>query len=661
VAENRTPYGASTVLTDRQNVIVIADEAHRSQYGFGAAVIKGQAAAGVKYGYAKYLRDSLPNASFIGFTGTPVELTDKNTRAVFGDYIDVYDMTRAVEDGTTVKIFYESRIAGLELPEAMKPQVDAEYDEITEYQEYSQKEKLKSKWARLEAVVGASERVEQIARDIVEHFEQRDQAQENEGGKAMIVAMSRRIAVDLYRAIVALRPEWHSDDLLAGRIKVVMTGSSSDPADWQPFIGTKAHRETLAKRMKDRSDELKLVIVRDMWLTGFDVPSLHTMYIDKPMSGHNLMQAIARVNRVFKDKQGGLVVDYIGIAENLKQALAQYTESDQQTTGVDTEMAAQVLLEKHDLLKELLHGHDYSKFFAGKPSEQMQAIVETMDYILGLREERKNDYLKLVTELARAYSLCATTAAAAALNVEVGFHKAVKAGLVKMLGDDSKKKTTSQLDSALNQLISKAISSNEVVDILDSVGLAKPNIAVLSDEFLAEVKGMKQKNLAVELLNRLLKGSIKTFSRRNLVQSRKFSELLEAAIRKYQNRAIETTQVIMELIELAKQISAAEKRGETTGLTPDELAFYDALAENESAREVMGDEILVQIAKDLTTAIKNNISVDWAIRDSVQAKMKMIIKRLLKHYGYPPDKTAKAVEIVMEQTKLMCENEVNGQ
>ncbi len=657
VAESSTEYGTSTVLTDRKNIIVIADEAHRSQYGFGAEVVKGKTAADVKYGYAKYMRDSLPNASYIGFTGTPVELTDKNTRAVFGDYIDIYDMTRAVEDGTTVKIFYESRIARLELPEAMKPKVDAEYEEITEYQEYSQKEKLKSKWARLEAIVGAKERVQQIAKDIVEHFEKREQAQENEGGKAMIVAMSRRIAVDLYREIVALRPQWHSDDLLSGRIKVVMTGSSSDPADWQPFIGTKANRETLAKRMKDRNDELKLVIVRDMWLTGFDVPSMHTMYIDKPMSGHNLMQAIARVNRVFKDKQGGLVVDYIGIAEKLKEALSQYTESDKKTTGVDTEIASQVLLEKYDLIKELLHGYDYSKFFDGKPSEKMQAIIETMDYIIGLREDGKNDYIKLVTEMARAYSLCATTDIAERLNLEVGFHKAVKASLVKMIGDDSKKKTTSQLDSELNQLISKAISSNEVVDILSSVGLAKPNIAILSDEFLEEVKGMKQKNLAVELLNRLLKGNIKTFSRRNLVQSRKFSELLEAAIRKYQNRAIETTQVIMELIELARQISDAEKRGENTGLTSDELAFYDALAENESAREVMGDEILVQIAKELTTAIKNNISVDWAIRESVQAKMKMIIKRLLKKYGYPPDKTAKAVDIVMEQTKLMCENE----
>ncbi len=657
VAENRAEYLNNVVLTERKNVIVIADEAHRSQYGFGAEVIKGKAEADVKYGYAKYMRDSLPNASYIGFTGTPVELTDKNTRAVFGDYIDIYDMTRAVEDGTTVKIFYESRIAKLELPEEMKPKIDTEYEEITEYQEYSQKEKLKSKWARFEAIVGAEQRVKQIAKDIIEHFEKREQAQENEGGKAMIVTMSRRIAIDLYKQIIELRPDWHSDDLMSGKIKVVMTGSSSDPADWQPFVGTKASRETLAKRMKDRKDELKFVIVRDMWLTGFDVPSMHTMYIDKPMSGHNLMQAIARVNRVFKDKQGGLIVDYIGIAENLKEALSQYTESDKKTTGVDAEAAVKVLLERYDLIKELLHGHDYSKFFIGKPSEKMQAIIETMDYIIGLREDRKNEYIKLVTEMSRAYSLCATTDIAEQLNLEVGFHKAVKASLVKMISDDNKKKTTSQLDSEINQLISKAISSNEVIDILSSVGLSKPNIAILSDQFLEEVKGMKQKNLAVELLNRLLKGNIKVFSRRNLVQSKKFSELLEASIRRYQNRAIETTQVIMELIELAKKISEAEKRGESTGLTPDELAFYDALAENESAREVMGDEILVQIAKDLTTSIKNNVSVDWAIRESVQAKMKMTIKRLLKKYGYPPDKTAKAVDIVMEQTKLMCQNE----
>lgn len=653
-----TYHDYNKVLSYRNNVIVIADEAHRSQYGFGADVVEDKHEAAVKYGYAKYMRDSLPNASYIGFTGTPIELTDKNTRAVFGDYIDIYDMTRSVEDNTTVKIFYESRIAKLDLSEEMKPIIDSEYEEITEYQEASQREKLKSKWARLEAIVGASQRVKMVAKDIVEHFEKRDKAQETEGGKAMIVAMSRRIAIDLYKEIIALRPDWHSDDLMSGKIKVVMTGNSSDPPEWQPFIGTKATREVLAKRMKDIKDELKIVIVRDMWLTGFDVPSMHTMYIDKPMRGHNLMQAIARVNRVFREKQGGLVVDYIGIAENLKEALAQYTESDQKTTGVDTEVASQVLLEKHDLIQELLHGHDYSKFFTGKSSEQMQAIVETVDYIIGLREERKNDYIRLVTELSRAYSLCATTPVAERLNVEIGFHKAVKAGIVKLIGDDQKKKTTTQLDSELNQLLSKAISSNEVVDILSSVGLSKPNIAILSDEFLEEVRGMKQKNLAVELLKRLLQGSIKTLSRRNLVKSKKFSELLEASIRKYQNRTVETTQVIMELITLAKEISEAEKRGEDTGLSSDELAFYDALAENESAREVMDDEILKQIARDLTIAIRNNISIDWSIRESVQAKMRMTVKRLLAKYDYPPDKRDSAVDVVLEQTKLMCENEI---
>lgn len=655
-ADGRSTYQVDEVLTDRKNVVVIADEAHRSQYGFSADVVKGKEEASIKYGYAKYMRDSLPNASYIGFTGTPVELTDKNTRAVFGDYIDIYDMTRAVEDGTTVKIFYESRIAKLELPEDMKPKVDSEYDEITEHEELTQKERLKTKWARLEAIVGAKQRVERIAKDIVDHFEKREQAQEHEGGKAMVVAMSRRIAIDLYREIVALRPDLHSDDLLGGKIKVVMTGSSSDPVDWQPFITTKAQRETLAKRMKDRNDELKIAIVRDMWLTGFDVPSMHTMYIDKPMSGHNLMQAIARVNRVFKDKQGGLVVDYIGIAENLKKALNEYTESDRQTTGVDTEVAAEVLLEKWDLIKELLHGHDYSKFFSGRASERMQAIVETMDFVIGLRAERKQGYIRLVTEMAKAYSLCATTDTAQKLNEEVGFHKAVKAGLVKMLSEDGRKKTKSDLDAELNQLISKAISSNEVVDVLGSVGLSKPNFAILSDEFLEEVRGMKQKNLAVELLNRLLQGDIRSFSRRNLVQSKKFSELLEASIRKYQNRTVETTQVIMELIELAKKVQEAHKRGEESGLNADELAFYDALADNESAREVLGDEILRQIAQDLTKSIRNSITVDWSIRESVQAKMRMDVKKLLKKYGYPPDKTAHAVEVVMEQTRLMCEN-----
>ncbi len=650
---------SAVVLTERKNVIVIADEAHRSQYGFAAEVVKGlhQNEVDIKYGYAKYLRDSLPNASYIGFTGTPIELSDKSTQAVFGDYIDVYDMTRAVEDGTTVKIYYESRITKLELPENLKPKVDDEYEEITEYQEATQKEQLKSKWARLEAVVGAESRVKVIAKDIVNHFELRDKAQEYEGGKALIVAMSRRIAVELFNAICEIRPDWASDELTKGKVKIVMTGSSSDPLEWQDYIGNKATRETLAKRFKDKDDELKLVIVRDMWLTGFDVPSLHTLYIDKPMSGHNLMQAIARVNRVFKEKQGGLVVDYIGIAENLKNALAQYTQPDRERTGVDPNVAADILLEKIDLIRELLHGHDTSLFYTGKSSEKIRVITSTMDFVLGLKEERKKDYIQLVTELTKAYALCATTETADSLNVEVGFHKAVKAAIIKLMGDDSQKKTVGQLDFELNQLISKSISSDEVVDILQSVGLSKPDISILSDEFLEEVRNLNQKNLAVELLNRLLAGKIKSFARHNLVNSKKFSEMLTETLIKYQNRAIETTIVIQELIALAKQISEAQHRGQTIGLSEDELAFYDALADNESAREVMSTDILKQIAIELTSSLKNNMSVDWTVRESVQAKMRLTIKKLLKKYDYPPDKTSKAIETVLEQAKLMAQLE----
>ncbi|MCG8538840.1 MAG: type I restriction endonuclease subunit R [Clostridia bacterium] len=646
---------SAPVLTDRKNVIVIADEAHRSQYGFNADVVEGKEEANVKYGYAKYMRDALPHASYIGFTGTPVELSDKNTPAVFGDYIDIYDMTRAVEDGTTVKIFYESRIAKLDLPEEMKPLVDAEYEEITEYQEQEQKEKLKSKWSRLEAIVGSERRVELIAQDIVDHFEERQKAS---FGKSMIVAMSRRICVDLYDTIVKLRPDWHSQDDDKGAIKVVISGSSSDDAKLQPHIGNKKRREFLAKRMKDNDDELKIVIVRDMWLTGFDVPSMSTMYIDKPMKGHNLMQAIARVNRVFKDKPGGLVVDYIGIVDSLKRALTQYTESDRKNTGIDTDVAVGLMLEKYDVIRDMLHGYDYSKFFTGKASNRMQAIVETIDFILGEEESVKKDFLKYTTELSKAYSLCATTDEAQKLNIEIGFFKAVKSGIIKMIPDDQKKKTSSQLDAQINQLISKSIISEEVIDILGEVGLQKPNIAILSDEFLEEVKGLKHKNLAVELLNRLLKGKVKAISRRNLIQSKKFSEMLENTLLKYQNRAIETTQVILELIELAKEMNEAHKRGEDTGLNDDEIAFYDALADNDTAKDVLGDDILKQIAIDLTDSIKRNMSIDWNLRDTVRAKMRMTIRRLLKKYGYPPDQQPKAIEIVMKQAELMCTNEV---
>ncbi|MCL6633973.1 MAG: HsdR family type I site-specific deoxyribonuclease, partial [Alicyclobacillus herbarius] len=642
------------VLTDRKNVIVIADEAHRSQYGFQAEIVARQNGAEITYGYAKYMRDALPNASYIGFTGTPVELTDKNTPAVFGDYIDVYDMTRAVEDGTTVKIYYESRIARLELSEAERPVIDDEYEEITEYQEYTQRERLKSKWARLEALAGSEKRVKQIAKDIVEHFEQRQAAM---FGKAMIVVMSRRIAIDLYKAIVALRPQWHSDDDSEGKIKIVMTGNSSDPEEWQPYIGTKRRREYLAKRMKDVDDPLQIVIVRDMWLTGFDVPCLNTMYIDKPMKGHNLMQAIARVNRVFRDKPGGLIVDYIGIADMLKSALQQYTENDRKTAGIDTDAAVDFMLEKLQLIRELLHGHDYSRFTSERAADRMKAIVETLDYVLGLGEEGKQNFLNWTTELARAYALCATTAAAEEVNLEISFFKAVKSGIVKLITTENKKKTTRELDAQLNQLISKSIVSEEVVDILDAVGLQKPNIAILSDEFLEHVRGLKQKNLAVELLRRLLQGKVKAVSRTSIVQSRKFSEMLKQAIRKYNNRTIETTQVIEELIQMAKEMNEAVKRGEDLGLVKEEAAFYEALSANDSAKELMGDLVLKQIAHELTQAIKKNITVDWTLRENVRAQMRVTVKRLLKKYGYPPDLEKMAIDLVIQQAELIAENE----
>ncbi|WP_336809031.1 type I restriction endonuclease subunit R [Bacillus cereus] len=638
--------GEMPCLTDRTNVIVMADEAHRSQYGFSATVTKDN----TKYGFAKYVRDALPNASFIGFTGTPVEASDKNTPAVFGDYIDVYDMSQAVEDGATVKIFYESRVIPLELPEGLS--IDDDYEDITEAQETSVKEKLKSKWSRLEAIAGAGSRVEKMAQDIVHHYEERQQAM---FGKSMIVVMSRRIAIDLYKEIIILRPDWHSDDDDKGVIKIVMTGSSSDPAEWQPFIGNKKRREFLARRMKDNDDPLKIVIVRDMWLTGFDVPAMNTMYIDKPMKGHNLMQAIARVNRVFKDKPGGLVVDYIGIADNLKEALKQYTDSDRKTAGVDTSLAVDLMLEKHQLVLEMLHGHNYSGYKSEKSSQRIKAIVNTMDYVIGLGEDEKKRFLNTVTELSKAYALCATTPEAEELNDEIGFFKAVKASIVKTIGDGSKKKTASQMDAQINQLISKSVISENVVDIYKELGLENPDISILSDQFLEDVRALPQKNLAVELLNRLLNGKVKNVQRSNLIQARKFSEMLHNSLNKYNKRTIETSKVIEELIELAKEMDAAYKRGEQTGMVKEEIAFYDALASHETAEQVLGDDTLKIIAHELTRSIKENMSIDWNLRESARAKMRITVKRLLKKYGYPPDLQEDAIEIVIEQAERMSE------
>lgn len=653
----------ASILTDRKNVIVLADEAHRSQYGFSSKVIQTKEEAYEKYGFAKYMRDSLPNASYIGFTGTPIELTDKNTRAVFGDYIDIYDMTRAVEDHTTVKVYYESRIARLDF-KVQKELIDENYDAITENQEASVSEIIKRKWARLEAVVGARSRVATIAKDIVEHFEKRQAAMETSVGKAMIVTMSRRIAVELYDEIVKLRPHWHSDDLMKGKIKVVMTGASSDPEEWQVHVGNKQKRETLAKRMKDNNDELQIAIVRDMWLTGFDVPSLHTMYVDKPMQGHNLMQAIARVNRVFGPKQGGLVVDYIGIAAKLKEALQVYTDQDREQTGVDTTLAAQILLEKLDVIRELLHKQDYSLYFTGKNSEKLKVIMETIDFVLGLPKDIKENLLKTISELSKAYGLCATTFEAEKHNIEIGFYKTIRAGVLKFSDVDGPVRTIQDIDEEINQLISDSLKSNEVIDVLAEMGLKRPELSILSDEFLDQIKASKRKNVAIELLKKLIKGNIRQISRKTIIQSRLFSDMLETILGKYYARLITSAEVIDELIKLAKEIIEAEQAGKDTGLSEDEYAFYEALASNLTAKEVMGIDVLKQIAIELTQKIKASTTIDWNIRSSIRAKIQFEIKVLLKKYKYPPDDPKdpnnyeKSIKLIMDQTELLASESV---
>lgn len=583
--QNETTMSA---LTERKNVIVMADEAHRTQYGFNAKYDdKGE---GIKYGYAKYLRDALPNATFVGFTGTPVASTDKNTQMVFGNYIDVYDMTQAVADGSTVKIYYESRIIPLNLPQNLD--LDEAYNDITEDQEEDVKQRLKSKWSRIEALAGAKPRVEALAKDIIQHFETRQQAMK---GKGMIVTMSRRIAVDLYDEIIRLKPEWHSDDDDKGVIKVVMTGSSSDPTSFQRHIGPKKRRNLLEKRMKDMNDELQLVIVRDMWLTGFDVPSMHTMYIDKPMKGHNLMQAIARVNRVFKDKPGGLIVDYVGIAESLKEALKEYTESDQAQTAIDTDKAVELMLLKYDVIQDMLYNLDYSKFNSEKKSERYYAISDTMDYVIGLGEDERQRFIKTVTELGKAFALCATEPTAQELNDEIAFFKAVKAGLVKLLQppkEGKTRKTPAEVEAEINQLVSQSVVTEDVIDVYQTLGLEQPDLSILSDDFLKDVEGLKQKNVAVELLNRLLKGQVKSLMKTNATVSKRFSEMLGNSINKYNSRSIETSKVIEELIQLAKDIKQEQQRGNELGLNSDEIAFYDALASHETAKEAMGDKEL---------------------------------------------------------------------
>ena len=630
-------------LSERRNIIVIADEAHRSQYDFID-------------GFARHMRDALPNATCIGFTGTPIETGDRNTPAVFGDYIDVYDILRAVEDGATVRIYYEGRLAKIDLSEAERPKIDPEFEEVTEGEEVEKKERLKSKWARLEAMVGTEKRVGLIAQDIVDHFERRLEAMD---GKAMIVCMSRRICVDLYNAITNLRPSWHNDDDDKGVIKVVMTGSPADDEAWHPHIRSKQRRETLAERFKSPSDSMKLVIVRDMWLTGFDAPCLHTMYVDKPMRGHGLMQTIARVNRVFRDKPGGLVVDYLGLADQLKRAMRDYTEAGGKgKTTIDQGEAVEALLRQYEVIEAMFHGFDYSVYFIGKPAERVKVIPAAIDFIekeneKNPEEKLKQRFLSAVLSLSKAFALSVPNPKAMAIRDHVGLFQAVRAGMMKYTVTGQSEE---DLDAAVRQIVSRAVATEGVIDIFAAAGLKTPDISILSDEFLEEVRRLPQKNLAMELLRKLLNDEIKTRSKKNLVQSRSFAEMLEKTIRSYQNRSIDTAQVIAELVEMARKMREARQRGEELHMSEEELAFYDALEVNDAAVKIMGDEILRQIALELTEIVRRNTTIDWTMKENVRAKLRTLVKRLLRKYGYPPDKQEKATETVLAQAELLCKD-----
>jgi type I restriction enzyme, R subunit len=654
------------VLSERHNIVVIADEAHRTQYGFEAKFKEKKfkaeeaspsyldelaspvAAGSYQVGYAQHLRDALPRATFVAFTGTPVSNTDRDTRAVFGDYIHVYDMQQAKEDGATVAIYYESRLAKLSLKDADLLQLDDEVDELAEDDEESQKAALKSRWAALEKVVGAEPRIAIVAADLVAHFDERNTAQT---GKAMIVAMSRDICAHLYNEITRLRPEWHDLDPEKGAIKIVMTGSASDRALLRPHIYSQHIKKRLEKRFKDPADPLRLVIVRDMWLTGFDAPCVHTLYVDKPMKGHNLMQAIARVNRVFKDKQGGLVVDYIGIGNELKAAMKEYTAAQGRgKPTVDAHEAYSVLAEKLDVLQAMLHGFDYSGFLSGGH----RTLAGAANHVLGIKEGKKR-FADTALAMSQAFTLCCTLAEAKAVREEVAFMQAVKVILTKK-DLTAQRRTDEQRELAIRQIISSAVVSERVVDIFDAVGLDKPNIGLLDDEFLAQVRNLPERNLAVELLERLLEGEIKSRFGSNVVQNRKFSDMLTDVIKRYQNRSIETAQVMEELVSMARKFREAASRGEALGLSDDEVRFYDALATNESAVRELKDETLKKIAHELTESLRNNLSVDWSERDSVRAKLRLMVKRILRKYKYPPDLEEAAVELVLQQVHAMGED-----
>jgi type I restriction enzyme R subunit len=663
--EGSTEY---PLLTNRRNVVVIADEAHRSQYGLKAKVARKTGE--ISYGFAKYLRDALPNASFIGFTGTPIEREDVNTPAIFGSYIDIYDISRAVADGATVPIYYESRLARIELDEDEKPKIDSEIAELTEDEAQSEQERLKRKWTNVEALVGAEKRLALVANDLVKHFEARLAALD---GKGMIVCMSRRICVALYAAITKLRPEWHSDDDAAGAIKVVMTGAASDPAGWQQHIGKrpKARRELIAKRAKNAKDPLRLVIVRDMWLTGFDAPCMHTMYVDKPMRGHGLMQAIARVNRVFRDKPAGLVVDYIGVAQNLKSALGQYSPADREQTGVDEERAVGVMLEKYEIVRAMFRpdtagGFDYRVALAvsATPQKRLGIMAGAIDWVLTLQQAEaakettdegkkraQRRYDDGVLALSKSYAIASASDEAREIRDEVGFFEAIRAALAKSITVTGK--SAADRDLAIQQIVSRAVVSTDIVDIMKAVGLETPDLSILSDEFLAEVRDTPKKNLAIEALRKLINGEVRSQRRRNVTQSRGFTERLEAAITRYHANALTTAQVLEELIQLAKDIRAARQRGEESGLSDEEIAFYDALAENDSARQAMGEPALRVIAHELVTQIKGSVSVDWMHREAARARIRVLVKKTLRKYGYPPDLQDAAVRTVLQQAEVL--------
>ncbi len=648
-------------LSKRRNIIVIADEAHRTQYGFKAKTIDAKDENGnvigkkIVYGFAKYLRDALPNATYLGFTGTPIESTDVNTPAVFGNYVDVYDILQAVDDGATVRIYYESRLAKINLSEEGKKLV-SDLDDELEVGELAVTQKAKAKWTQLEALIGSQDRIKQVAQDIINHFEQRQEVFE---GKAMIVAMSRRIAADLYKEIINIKPGWHNDDLKKGVIKVVMTSASSDGPEISRHHTTKDQRRALADRMKDPEDELKLVIVRDMWLTGFDVPCMHTLYIDKPMKGHNLMQAIARVNRVYKDKPGGLIVDYLGIASDLKKALSFYSDSGGKgDPAIAQEKAVQMMLEKLEVVSQMFHGFAYENYFDADTGKKLSVILAAEEHILGL-ENGKKRYINEVTALSKAFSIAIPHEQAMDVKDEVSFFQAVKSRLAKFDGTGAGK-TDEEVETAIRQVIDKALVTEKVVDVFDAAGIRKPDISILSEEFLWEVKNMEHKNIALEVLKKLLNDEIKTRTKKNLIQSKFLMEMLENSIKKYHNKILTAAEVIEELIELSKEIQKMDKEPQEMGLSDFEYAFYTAIANNESARELMGKDKLRELAVVLFEKVKANASIDWTIKESIKAKLKVIVKRTLRQYGYPPDMQKLATETVLKQAELMAEEITHG-